>query len=31
MLRRAGFYSDWKRRFGDDAWATLEGVVGPLS
>jgi tripartite ATP-independent transporter DctP family solute receptor len=31
VLRRAGFYTEWKRRFGDEAWATLEGVVGPLS
>ncbi len=30
-LRRAGFYAEWKRRFGDEAWSTLEGVVGPLS
>ena len=30
-LRTAGFYSDWKKRFGDEAWGTLESVVGPLS
>ena len=31
VLRHAGFYTEWKRRFGDEAWTTLEGVVGPLS
>ena len=30
-LRKAGFYSEWKGKFGDKAWATLEGIVGQLS
>ena len=31
VLRQTGFYSEWKKRFGDQAWSTLEGYVGPLS
>ena len=31
VLRRAGFYTEWKKRFGDEAWSTLESVVGQLS
>ena len=30
-LRQAGFYADWKGKFGDEAWAKLEAVVGPLA
>ncbi|WP_207459276.1 TRAP transporter substrate-binding protein [Azospirillum sp. SYSU D00513] len=30
-LRDAGFYGEWKGRFGDDAWALLEGAVGKLA
>ncbi len=30
-LRRAGFYADWKKRFGDQAWGILEGEVGVLT
>lgn len=30
-LREAGFYSEWKEKFGEEVWATLEGVVGTLS
>jgi tripartite ATP-independent transporter DctP family solute receptor len=30
-LRKAGFYGDWKRRFGPEAWGKLEAVVGSLS
>lgn len=30
-LREAGFYSDWKTKFGEEAWATLERSVGRLS
>ena len=30
-LRKAGFYAEWRGKFGDQAWSTLEGVVGPLS
>ena len=29
-LRSAGFYSEWKKKFGDDAWALLEKVTGKL-
>lgn len=30
-LRDAGFYGDWKKRFGDEAWASLESAVGTLA
>jgi tripartite ATP-independent transporter DctP family solute receptor len=30
-LRSAGFYSEWKGRYGDEAWALLEKSVGKLS
>lgn len=30
-LRKAGFYADWRRKFGDQAWGTLESVVGALA
>jgi len=30
-LRAAGFYSEWKQKFGDQAWSTLEASVGKLS
>lgn len=29
-LRGSGFYREWQDRFGADAWAILEGVVGKL-
>jgi tripartite ATP-independent transporter DctP family solute receptor len=29
-LKSAGFYSEWKGKFGDAAWATLEASVGAL-
>jgi tripartite ATP-independent transporter DctP family solute receptor len=29
-LRSAGFYSDWKSKFGDEAWAVLERYTGKL-
>ena len=29
-LRDNGFYTEWKGRFGDEAWAMLEGAVGKL-
>jgi tripartite ATP-independent transporter DctP family solute receptor len=28
MLRKAGFYSEWKKKYGDEAWAILEKSVG---
>lgn len=30
-LREAGFYSDWKGRFGAEAWSLLEQSVGKLA
>lgn len=30
-LRDAGFYSEWKQKFGDEAWDALESVVGSLA
>jgi TRAP-type C4-dicarboxylate transport system substrate-binding protein len=30
-LRKAGFYAEWKGKYGDEAWATLEKSVGNLS
>ena len=30
-LRQAGFYSEWKGKFGDEAWAILERYCGKLS
>src|SRR5262249_18373402 len=29
-LKTAGFYKDWKGKFGDAAWTALESAVGPL-
>jgi TRAP-type C4-dicarboxylate transport system substrate-binding protein len=30
-LRTAGFYSEWKEKYGAEAWAVLESQVGALS
>ena len=30
-LRTAGFYAEWKGKYGDEAWALLEKSVGKLS
>ncbi|PSC03365.1 ABC transporter substrate-binding protein [Alsobacter soli] len=30
-LRSAGFYSEWKGKYGDEAWGLLEKAVGKLS
>jgi TRAP-type C4-dicarboxylate transport system substrate-binding protein len=30
-LRSSGFYSEWKGKYGDQAWALLEKSVGKLS
>jgi TRAP-type transport system periplasmic protein len=30
-LRAAGFYSEWKAKYGEEAWAILEKSVGQLS
>jgi tripartite ATP-independent transporter DctP family solute receptor len=30
-LRDAGFYTEWKGRFGEEAWGLLEGAVGKLA
>ena len=30
-LKNAGFYKEWKGKYGDEAWAVLEGAVGQVS
>lgn len=30
QLRKAGFYAEWKSRYGDEAWALLEKAAGGL-
>ena len=30
-LRSAGFYSEWKNKYGDEAWGLLEKSVGKLA
>lgn len=30
-LRRAGFYDQWRKTFGDDAWSVIESYVGQLA
>jgi tripartite ATP-independent transporter DctP family solute receptor len=30
-LRKAGFYAEWKEKYGAEAWAVLESQVGALS
>jgi tripartite ATP-independent transporter DctP family solute receptor len=30
-LKTAGFYADWKKKYGDEAWSILESEVGTLS
>jgi tripartite ATP-independent transporter DctP family solute receptor len=30
QLKKAGFYSEWQRKFGDQAWALLEKYAGKL-
>jgi tripartite ATP-independent transporter DctP family solute receptor len=31
VLQKAGFYADWQKKFGPDAWARLEKYSGPLA
>jgi len=31
QLRKAGFYGEWKSKYGDEAWALLERSVGKLA
>jgi tripartite ATP-independent transporter DctP family solute receptor len=31
QLRKAGFYAEWKAKYGDEAWAILERSVGKLA
>lgn len=31
QLRKAGFYGEWKGKYGEDAWAILERSVGKLA
>lgn len=30
-LQKAGFYTEWRGKFGDDAWSKLEAVTGALA
>jgi len=30
-LRKAGFYAEWRKKYGDKAWGILEGEVGSLA
>jgi TRAP-type C4-dicarboxylate transport system substrate-binding protein len=30
-LKAAGFYKDWRDRYGEDAWHVLEDAVGKVS
>ena len=30
-LKQAGFYTEWKKKYGDEAWSVLEAEVGSLS
>ena len=30
-LTKAGFYKEWRDKFGAEGWTALEAVVGPLS
>jgi TRAP-type C4-dicarboxylate transport system substrate-binding protein len=30
-LRSAGFYTEWKNKYGDEAWGLLEKSVGKLA
>ena len=30
-LKAAGFYKEWRGKYGEEAWAVLEGVVGAVS
>jgi len=30
-LKKAGFYSEWKQKYGDEAWGLLEKNVGSLA
>ncbi len=30
-LKKAGFYSEWREKFGPEAWGALEGAVGSLA
>ncbi|NYT37884.1 TRAP transporter substrate-binding protein [Allopusillimonas soli] len=31
VLKDAGFYAEWKKKFGDEGWGILEGAVGSLT
>lgn len=31
QLRQAGFYEEWKKRMGDEAWSLLESTTGKLA
>jgi hypothetical protein len=29
-LKKAGFYAEWKAKYGEEAWALLEKAAGAL-
>jgi len=31
VSREAGFYPEWKKKFGSDAWAKLEQYTGDIA
>ena len=31
VLQKAGYYSDWQKKFGPEAWALLEKYSGKLA
>lgn len=31
LLKKSSFYEDWRKRFGEEAWAQLEKYSGPLA
>jgi tripartite ATP-independent transporter DctP family solute receptor len=31
VLKKSGFYAEWKEKYGAEAWGVLEGAVGALS
>jgi hypothetical protein len=30
-LQKSGFYKEWRERYGEKAWSTLEQYSGPLA
>ena len=31
VLKKSGFYTDWRKKYGEEAWGILEGEVGTLT